>query len=153
MAVTRARQAWPSMEEMDQDMYAENELTKLQTIMSVIQHAVYSQEGIIKEFGVEDKGTVVVCGFGLPPLTHPNEPLLAFRAAQKIHEGLGKVPHRGRVASQGVTSPRSALTARLESQPATCSVEASAARLNPGRRLSADSRGRDGTSTGWWEPL
>ncbi|KAI8073297.1 hypothetical protein BC940DRAFT_343964 [Gongronella butleri] len=45
---------------------------------------VVKYEGILQQFAIDDKGATILCVFGLPPLSHENEPLFAAKAAVKL---------------------------------------------------------------------
>ena len=47
-----------------------------------------SNQGVIKEFSVDDKGTVMVGALGLPPITGSNPSARACLTALKIMEGI-----------------------------------------------------------------
>lgn len=58
------------------------------TVLQVLQRAMKSQQGVIKEFSVDDKGTVMVGALGLPPITGANPSARACMAALKIMKGI-----------------------------------------------------------------
>jgi class 3 adenylate cyclase len=60
----------------------------LQRVAQVFQSVVGRYEGTIKEIGVDDKGTVLIAGFGLPPRTHEDDALRAVRVALDLHPAL-----------------------------------------------------------------
>lgn len=47
-----------------------------------------ANQGVIKEFSVDDKGTVMVGALGLPPITGSNPSARACMTALKILEGI-----------------------------------------------------------------
>lgn len=47
-----------------------------------------SNQGVIKEFSVDDKGTVMVGAMGLPPITGSNPSARACMTAMKILKGI-----------------------------------------------------------------
>lgn len=53
-----------------------------------------SNQGVIKEFSVDDKGTVMVGALGLPPITGSNPSARACVTAMKILKGI-EVRSRG----------------------------------------------------------
>lgn len=59
-------------------------LRLLQRTYCFIQRALYRREGVIKEFTVDDKGCVVVAGFGMPPYVHDDDSVRAVQAAQEV---------------------------------------------------------------------
>ena len=56
--------------------------------LQVLQRAMKSNQGVIKEFSVDDKGTVMVGALGLPPITGSNPSARACLSALKIMEGI-----------------------------------------------------------------
>lgn len=54
----------------------------------VLQRAMKSNQGVIKEFSVDDKGTVMVGALGLPPITGSNPSARACVTALKIMKGI-----------------------------------------------------------------
>eukprot|EP00301_Raphidiophrys_heterophryoidea_P004543 c11967_g1_i1.p1 GENE.c11967_g1_i1~~c11967_g1_i1.p1 ORF type:complete len:1972 (+),score=487.19 c11967_g1_i1:65-5980(+) len=61
-----------------------NYLKKLQFSMEVIQSCLYAEEGSVNKYLSDDKGTTLIAGFGLPPLSHRDDPLRGVRAAIRI---------------------------------------------------------------------
>eukprot|EP00301_Raphidiophrys_heterophryoidea_P004544 c11967_g2_i1.p1 GENE.c11967_g2_i1~~c11967_g2_i1.p1 ORF type:complete len:1983 (+),score=533.48 c11967_g2_i1:122-6070(+) len=59
-------------------------LEKLQFSMEVIQSCLYAEEGSVNKYLSDDKGTTLIAGFGLPPLSHRDDPLRGVRAAIRI---------------------------------------------------------------------
>lgn len=72
-------------------------------LMLEIQRSVYRWEGSINKLLVDDKGLLVLCAMGLPPMPHADDPVRAIHAAfdlvEHIH-GLGE----GVYASVGVST-------------------------------------------------
>ena len=42
-----------------------------------MQTIIFKHEGIIRQFMIDDKGAVLIVGFGLPPQGHIDDPLRA----------------------------------------------------------------------------
>ncbi|CAN0167589.1 unnamed protein product, partial [Discosporangium mesarthrocarpum] len=63
-------------------------LEVMQSAFRVLQRAMISHQGVIKEFSVDDKGTVMVGALGLPPISGSNPAGRACTVALKIMEGL-----------------------------------------------------------------
>lgn len=61
-------------------------LTKSQSAMDVIQYALKKYEGILRQFIVDDKGSVILCYFGITPYTHQNDQMNAILAGTYIQE-------------------------------------------------------------------
>jgi len=53
-----------------------------------MQEAVYSFEGTIRQFIIDDKGSVLIAAWGLPPLSHEDDPARALRASMLIQKNL-----------------------------------------------------------------
>ncbi len=69
--------------------YAEPDaLDRLQRVMEAIQTTLYYYEGSIGRFGVDDKGTILLAAFGLPPRTHEDDPVRAVRIALALRARL-----------------------------------------------------------------
>lgn len=60
-----------------------NGIDKLQEIFSFIERAVFNHDGHIRQLICDDKGTVVIAGFGLPQ--HEDDPLRAASCALQIN--------------------------------------------------------------------
>ncbi len=63
-------------------------LPGVNNILKTLQHTILSLEGIIKEFTLDDKGAVLLCGFGAPPFVHANDPIRAVQASLVIEQRL-----------------------------------------------------------------
>ncbi|RLN70465.1 hypothetical protein BBJ28_00013565 [Nothophytophthora sp. Chile5] len=77
------------------------ELQKLQDAFANVQKCVYDYEGTINKFLVDDKGSTVIAAFGLPPVTHENDPIRGILASLAICAALGTI---GLKASVGITT-------------------------------------------------
>jgi class 3 adenylate cyclase len=78
-------------------------LDRAQRAMQALQTALYRYEGSINKLSVDDKGTVLVAGLGLPPLAHEDDPVHAVQAALAMQAALGTLGER---AAIGVTTGR-----------------------------------------------
>ncbi len=56
--------------------------------MLEIQRSVYRWEGSINKLLVDDKGLLVLCAMGLPPMPHADDPVRAVGAALHLVEYL-----------------------------------------------------------------
>lgn len=56
-------------------------LAALHRVYRAVQRAVFAHEGTINKFLVDDKGSTLVAGFGMPPLAHENDAARAALAA------------------------------------------------------------------------
>ncbi|EGG14423.1 guanylyl cyclase [Cavenderia fasciculata] len=74
---------------------------KLQEIVSEIQTIVYRYEGTVRQFIVDDKGCVLIAAWGVPPLSHEDDPSRAVEAAMEIVVGLFKLKV---ISTVGVTT-------------------------------------------------
>jgi len=53
-------------------------LATCQELFNTICAIVFENEGSIRQFIMDDKGTVMIGVFGLPPLAHANDPVCLF---------------------------------------------------------------------------
>ena len=74
-----------------------------QALMSTVQKAIYHYEGSLNKFLRDDKGSVIVAIFGLPPVPHKDDPIRACAAARLLIMHLNDIGHR---ASIGITTGR-----------------------------------------------
>lgn len=63
-------------------------LTVMQRVMVTMQTTLYSYEGQLRQYIVDDKGTTLIAVFGLYPFSHENDPLLAARCALDMASAL-----------------------------------------------------------------
>jgi class 3 adenylate cyclase len=81
--------------------YSPEQINLMQEAVRMMQEAVYSFEGTIRQFIIDDKGSVLIAAFGLPPLSHEDDPARATRAAMLIHKNLKDMKI---ISSVGVTT-------------------------------------------------
>ena len=81
----------------------QTELETAQHIMRSIQRLVYRFEGSINKISQDDKGVMIDAAFGLPPLTHTDDPRRGIQAALAIRTELHSLGLRGSI---GVTTGR-----------------------------------------------
>lgn len=62
-----------------------------QKIMLEIQRSIYNWEGSINKLLVDDKGLLVLCAMGLPPMPHSDDPVRAVYAALDLVENLASL--------------------------------------------------------------
>eukprot|EP00820_Chromera_velia_P016442 Cvel_26024.t1-p1 / transcript=Cvel_26024.t1 / gene=Cvel_26024 / organism=Chromera_velia_CCMP2878 / gene_product=Adenylate cyclase type 10, putative / transcript_product=Adenylate cyclase type 10, putative / location=Cvel_scaffold3031:619-7739(-) / protein_length=677 / sequence_SO=supercontig / SO=protein_coding / is_pseudo=false len=74
-----------------------------QKIMTRVQRSVYSQEGSVNKFLVDDKGVLILAVFGLPPLHHVDDAARAVQSGHRIFDNLRVLGLDGLV---GVTTGR-----------------------------------------------
>ena len=63
------------------DFKGAEDLPKLQDAIVAIQKQLERFEGTLRQFIVDDKGCVLIAVWGLPPLSHENDPERAVEAA------------------------------------------------------------------------
>lgn len=61
--------------------------------MTTMQKAVYRYEGTVRQFIIDDKGSVLIAAFGLPPLSHQDDPILAIKSSMLLQKRLKKKLH------------------------------------------------------------
>lgn len=71
--------------------FKEVHLQEFQTTFRAIQQIITKYEGTLRQFMIDDKGNVLIVGFGLPPLMHVNDPQRAVEAALDIEEKLNEL--------------------------------------------------------------
>lgn len=80
------------------DYGAEAALNFVSETINVIQNTLQVYEGTLNKFLVDDKGSTLVIGFGLPPFSHEDDPLRCVMAGMVLLEklrGLGLQPKIG----------------------------------------------------------
>ena len=77
-------------------------LERVQAICELTQTEIFTCGGMIKEFSMDDKGCVLMAGFGLPPAVLANASVNAVVAVLRIKEALEAAGFRG--ASCGVAT-------------------------------------------------
>jgi class 3 adenylate cyclase len=65
--------------------------TIAQRLMLRIQETIYQWEGSVNKLVVDDKGLLVLCAFGLPPLRHGDDAYRAVRAALDLPDAIKRV--------------------------------------------------------------
>lgn len=60
-------------------------LEQSQDAISVVQTALARCEGSLRQFHVDDKGSTILCFFGLPPLAHENDARLGISAGNLFY--------------------------------------------------------------------
>jgi len=73
------------------NLRGDHTLATLQEAVVTIQEVLAAQEGSLNQFLVDDKGTVCLAAFGLPPRAHHDDPIRAVRAARAIAARLDNV--------------------------------------------------------------
>ena len=63
-------------------------MNKIQKIVTTIQKTVYKMEGSLNKLVMDDKGSTLICIWGLPPMAHEDDATRAVLAAQMIRKEL-----------------------------------------------------------------
>jgi class 3 adenylate cyclase len=63
----------------------------LQAVMEVVQSCVYLNEGSVNKLIIDDKGLLILCAWGLPPLAHSDDPSRATDSANLICSSIGMI--------------------------------------------------------------
>jgi adenylate cyclase 10 len=63
-------------------------MEKIQKIVTTIQKVVYRMEGSVNKLVMDDKGSTLICIWGLPPMAHEDDATRAVLAAQMIRSKL-----------------------------------------------------------------
>lgn len=63
-------------------------MDKIQKIVTTIQKVVYRMEGSLNKLVMDDKGSTLICIWGLPPMAHEDDATRAVLAAQMIRSKL-----------------------------------------------------------------
>jgi class 3 adenylate cyclase len=69
-----------------------------QVIMGAVQSCVFDYEGTVNKFVMDDKGALLLCAWGLPPMAHADDPHRALMAALHLSaafKGFGIKAHIG----------------------------------------------------------
>jgi class 3 adenylate cyclase/tetratricopeptide (TPR) repeat protein len=72
----------------DLNQHTEAVIERLHEVMQAMQVSLYHFEGSVRQFIMDDKGTVFIAAFGVPPLTHEDDPLRGVHAALTIQSKL-----------------------------------------------------------------
>ena len=101
-------------------------------------------EGEVNKMLVDDKGTILLCAFGLPPRSHPDDALRAVRTALLLADLLGGDVTSADLLGGDVTSEKDGdllggdVTSEKDGIPLTSSVEAEGAAPPPPPPKSAE---------------
>ncbi|GLD92297.1 hypothetical protein PINS_up000830 [Pythium insidiosum] len=85
----------------EDDLARMRDVQRLQDAFERVQRCIYEYEGTINKFLVDDKGSTVIAAFGLPPVTHENDPIRGILSSLAICASLGKI---GLKAAVGITT-------------------------------------------------
>ncbi|KAF0689361.1 Aste57867_19187 [Aphanomyces stellatus] len=76
-------------------------LRRLNKAFKAVQRCIYDYEGTINKFLVDDKGSTAIAVFGMPPVTHENDPIRGVLSSLAIYAALAPL---GLKASVGITT-------------------------------------------------
>ena len=76
-------------------------MMQVHEVLVEVQQAVYQYEGSINKFLMDDKGSTLIACFGLPPVSHEDDPVRAVLSSILLCERLHDL---GLVASVGITT-------------------------------------------------
>ena len=76
-------------------------LSKIHSVLCCMQQVIFKYRGMIRQFLADDKGTVLIAAFGVPPLSHFDDPIRGIKSGLDIHRELSKL---GMDCSIGVTT-------------------------------------------------
>jgi predicted ATPase/class 3 adenylate cyclase len=88
---------------LPQSFAARPDLSRMQELATALQKIVYRFEGSVNKWTVDEKGMNFIAAYGLPPLSHEDDPYRAIRAATSIHETLQRT---GVQANYGIATGR-----------------------------------------------
>ncbi len=77
------------------------QLQAINEVLCSMQHIVFRYEGMVRQFIVDDKGTVLIAAFGVPPFGHEDDPGRGIKTAWEIHH---KLKESNVMSSIGVTT-------------------------------------------------
>lgn len=80
---------------------ADDVIERIQDIMRAMQVTLYRYEGSVRQFIIDDKGTVFIAAFGVPPLTHEDDAIRAVKASIALKAKLSEL---GYEASIGIAT-------------------------------------------------
>ncbi len=66
----------------------EVQLAAINEVLCSMQKIVFRYEGMVRQFIVDDKGTVLIAAFGVPPFGHEDDPGRGIKTAWEIHQKL-----------------------------------------------------------------
>jgi class 3 adenylate cyclase len=104
-----------------------------QRCFACVQRAVYAYGGSVNKLLVDDKGTLVVAIFGLPPTVHPDAPSRAVAAAFLLLELLHGLNHAEAAPTSAADAAPRALAASLAWRLSTGGGDAQAAKAGASR--------------------
>ncbi|MBF2028142.1 MAG: AAA family ATPase [Oscillatoriales cyanobacterium C42_A2020_001] len=82
---------------------SQQDFNLLQRVMTEMQQIVNEYEGTFNKFLVDDKGSTIIIGFGIPPATHEDDAVRAVQAAMALQNRFAALEVR---TSIGITTGR-----------------------------------------------
>jgi hypothetical protein len=76
------------------------DMNQVHKALTAMQSVLFHYEGVVRQFLVDDKGTVLIGVFGVPPFSHEDDAVRGIHAAIDIHSSLLQI---GMENSIGVT--------------------------------------------------
>ena len=68
------------------DAESQEGLIRIQQVIETVQNCVYSNQGSLNKFLMDDKGSTLIILFGLPPMAHQDDPIRAVLTAINMHK-------------------------------------------------------------------
>lgn len=66
-------------------------LQQIQSVIQTVQKCVYMNEGSLNKLLMDDKGSTLIIVFGLPPMTHQDDPVRAIATAATLRHELARI--------------------------------------------------------------
>ena len=82
--------------------YDDSGISKIQLILESVQQMVYRMEGTLNKLMMDDKGSTLICIWGLPPLAHQDDASRAIFTGFNLIKALQKI--KGTYANMGIAS-------------------------------------------------
>lgn len=79
-------------------------LEQAQSVVTAIERTVVQYQGNVNKLSMDDKGVTAVVVFGLPPMTHEDDPVRAVLAARVLQASLSSYTDRKAAVQIGITT-------------------------------------------------
>ena len=73
------------------DAQSQEGLERIQIVIETVQRNVYSNQGSLNKFLMDDKGSTLIILFGLPPMAHQDDPVRGVLTAHVLVKALRKI--------------------------------------------------------------
>ncbi|CAD8085181.1 unnamed protein product [Paramecium sonneborni] len=73
------------------DAKTDSGLQRIQNVIKTVQYCVYTFEGSLNKLLMDDKGSTCIAVFGLPPVSHQNDPVRSIQSAFLLESELKKI--------------------------------------------------------------